>query len=133
MTVGRLVQSALISALRSNPELSERLTGIFDAPPGRGAIPLAMIEPPVVVDWGASGVEGSEIRATATIRTQGESPERTQTLAGHAEHAIRTMPRALAEGWSVASVVLVRNRIQREGERRWAAMIDIRVRSMRAA
>jgi hypothetical protein len=42
------------------------------------------------------------------------------------------MPRGLGEGWRIASLVFVRGRKVREGEGRWVAVSEYRVRMLRS-
>ena len=41
------------------------------------------------------------------------------------------MPDALGEGWRVVSRVLLRSRILNEGESRWSALSEFRLRMLR--
>jgi hypothetical protein len=61
------------------------------------------------------------------IRDAGERPERLGALAEAAEVAVDALPRALG-GWRVASVAFQRARVASEGQARWVAVLEWRVR-----
>ncbi len=129
MSVQGVVQAALVTALR---EAGLGVTAVFDAPPVRAARPYALIEETVLADWGTKDMAGREGRIAVSLFDSGERPVRLRGLAGAAEAAIEAMPRTLGEGWAVASLVLLRSRILREGEGRWAATSEFRVRVLRS-
>lgn len=66
-----------------------------------------------------------------TLYDGGERPVRLRGLVGEAEAAIEAMARDLGEGWRVVTLLLARSRIVREGESRWMAMSEWRVRMLR--
>lgn len=132
MSVQELLQAGLKAALEDHAPLADVVTGVFDAPPARGALPYALVEEAVLADWSTKDMAGREGRVAIAIRDGGERPVRLRALAGAAEDAVEAMPRALGEGWAVASLVLVRGRIQREGDGRWLAISEYRVRMLRS-
>jgi len=125
MSVQAVVQAAMVAALDGLD-----VTGVFDAPPVRAALPYAVIEEAVLADWSTKDMDGREGRLAVTLYDGGERPVRLRVLAGAAEDAVSAMPRVLGEGWRVASLVFVRGRIVREGVR-WVAMSEWRVRVLR--
>jgi hypothetical protein len=127
MSVQAVLQAALAEALAGLD-----VTAVFDAPPARAARPYAVIEEAVLVDWGAKGMAGREGRFAVTLHDGGERPARLRLLAGAVEDAVEAMPRVLGQGWAVASLGFVRGRIVREGEGRWVATSEFRVRVLRA-
>jgi len=131
MSVQTLVQAALKAALEAHAPLAGGVTAVFDAPPVRAARPFAVVEEAILTDWGAKGAEGREARVAVALFDAGERPVRLRVLAGAAEEAIAAVPRALGEGWAVASLVLLRSRIAREGDGRWMALSEFRVRMLR--
>lgn len=132
MSAQSVLQAALAAALRGHAPLAGALTGIFDAPPVRAARPYAQVEETLLVDWGTKDIAGREGRIAVTLFDGGESPARLRLLAGEAEAAIEAMPRAIGEGWATASLMLIRNRIAREGEGRWKSVSEYRVRMLRS-
>lgn len=131
MSAQAVLQAAFVAAIEAHAPLTDALTGIFDAPPMRAARPHALVEEAVLTDWGTKDMAGREARITVALRDQGERPERLRTLASAVEEAVAAMPPALGEGWRVASLVLLRSRLVREGEGRWTALIEFRVRVLR--
>ncbi|AJP73131.1 tail completion protein gp17 [Sphingomonas hengshuiensis] len=132
MSVQGILQEALRAALAGHAPLAGAVTAIFDAPPVRAARPYALIDEAVLVDWGTKDMAGREGRIAVRIFDSGERPVRLRGLAGAAEDAVAAMPVVLGEGWRIASLVLLRSRIVREGEARWVATSEWRVRLLRS-
>lgn len=131
MSVQALLQAALKAALEAHAPLRDAVTGVFDAPPVRGARPYALIEDAWLADWGTKDMAGREGRFAVTLHDLGESPARLRTLLGEVEAAIEAMPAGLGEGWRVASLAFVRGRVAREGDARWRGASEWRVRMLR--
>lgn len=133
MSARELLQAGLRSALRGHAPFSGGVTAVFDAPPLRAALPYALVDEPLLADWGTKDMAGREGRIAVLLRDTGERPIRLRTLIGEAEVAIEAMPRALGGGWFVTSLALVRSRVVREGDGRWMAASEWRVRMLREA
>ncbi|MEP9359321.1 DUF3168 domain-containing protein [Sphingomonas sp. KR3-1] len=127
MSVQEVLQAALVEALAGLA-----VTAVFDAPPVRAARPYALVEEAWLADWGTKDMAGREGRFAVTLFDAGERPARLRALCGEVEAAIEAMPRAIGEGWAIASLVLLRSRIAREGEGRWTATSEFRVRMLRS-
>lgn len=125
MSVQAVVQVAMAAALDGLD-----VTAVFDAPPVRAALPYAVVEEAMLADWGTKDMQGREGRLALAIHDGGERPVRLRVLIGAAEEAVAVMPRELGEGWRIASLVFLRSRIAREGQR-WVAMSEWRVRMLR--
>lgn len=131
MSVQQLLQAALQAALEDHAALADALTAVFDAPPARAARPYALVEEAVLADWGTKDMAGREGRVAVLLFDAGERPERLRGLAGAAEDAVLAMTRDLGEGWRIASLVLLRSRIARDGGgERWTALSEFRVRML---
>lgn len=130
MSVQAILQAALKVALEGHAPLAG-LTGVFDAPPVRAARPYALIDEALLADWGTKDIAGREGRIAVRLFDSGERPVRLRMLAGAAEDAVAAMPAALGEGWRIASLTLLRSRIAREGDGRWVATGEWRVRMLR--
>ncbi|NYT42465.1 DUF3168 domain-containing protein [Sphingomonas sp. R-74633] len=128
MSVQAVLQAALVEALAGL-----EVTAVFDAPPVRAARPYALVEEAWLSDWGTKDMAGREGRFAVTLFDAGERPARLRGLAGAVEAKIEAMPRAIGEGWEVASLVLLRSRISREGDGRWQSVSEFRVRMLRSA
>ncbi|ODP37031.1 DUF3168 domain-containing protein [Sphingomonas turrisvirgatae] len=125
------LQAALVAAIASDPVLSDTLTRVFDAPPIRAARPYALVEDAVLTDWSTKDMAGREGRVAVTLFDLGERPVRAQQLAGSTEEAVLAMPAQLGGGWRIISLMLIRSRLVREGEGRWAATSEFRIRMLR--
>lgn len=125
MSVQALLAGAMMDALGGIE------VAVFDAPPVRAARPYAVIEEASLGNWGTKDLAGREGVLAVTLYDGGERPVRLRALAGEVEAAIETMLRDLGEGWRVVTLVLARSRIVREGESRWMAMSEWRVRILR--
>jgi hypothetical protein len=127
MSVQLVLQAALVEALAGL-----EVTQVFDAPPVRAARPYALVEDAWLTDWGTKDMAGREGRFAIALFDAGERPVRLRALAGAAEAAIEAMPRGLGQGWAIASLVLLRSRISREGDGRWQSVSEFRVRMLRS-
>lgn len=125
MSVQALLAGAMMDALGGIE------VAVFDAPPVRAARPYAVIEEASLGNWGTKDLAGREGVLAVTLYDGGERPVRLRALAGEVEAAIETMLRDLGEGWRVVTLILARSRIVREGESRWMAMSEWRVRILR--
>ena len=132
VSVHQLLQAALQAACRNHAPLAGGVTAIFDAPPVRSAPPYAVITESVLTDWGAKGLAGREARVAVSLHDIGERPVRLRALMSAAEDALAEMPRAIGEGWTVVTLILLRSRIVRESEGRWIATSEFRVRMLRS-
>lgn len=131
MSARELLQAAFRAALEGHTPLAGEVTAIFDAPPLRGLRPYALVEEAVLTDWGTKDMAGREARIAVTLFDSGERPARLRLLAGEVEAAIEAVPRAIGDGWRIASLAFVRGRTLREGDGRWASASEYRVRMLR--
>jgi hypothetical protein len=127
MSVQEVLQAALVEALAGLA-----VTQVFDAPPVRAARPYALVEEAWLTDWGTKDMAGREGRFAVTLFDAGERPARLRALSGEVEAAIDAMPRDIGQGWAIASLVFLRSRIAREGDGRWTAVSEFRVRMLRS-
>ena len=121
------VRGAALARLRAGLAVNR----VWDGADGRGTAPYAVLRDVVAVDWGTKDRAGREVRVGVTVRDEGETPARCETLAAAAEAALLDLPRELSSegaGWRVASVVPVRCAVLGEGQGRWAGVVDVRVR-----
>ncbi|WP_230635647.1 DUF3168 domain-containing protein [Sphingomonas sp. Leaf4] len=125
MIAATLMQAMLVARVRAAiPEVA-----VFDAAPVRGHRPYVLIDTPALGDWGTKDAAGREGRVVVQAFDTGERPERLRDLAARVEAAVLSAPAELA-GWRVASLVFLRGRIAREGEGRWVAVAEFRVRML---
>lgn len=125
MSVEGAFQSALVAALRA--AIGDRINGVFEGPAVRATAPYAEIGELLSIDWSTKDAEGRELRSLVQLRDRDETAVRLQGLACDADAAIRALDPAL-DGWRIASVMLVRNRIVRSGVGQWTALIEHRAR-----
>lgn len=130
MSAHDVLADALAGALGRHAPLMAEINGVFDAQPLRGVRPYALIEDALLTDWSTKDLIGREGRLSVTLFDQGVSPRRLRGLIGEVEAAVLGLPRMLGEGWRVASLSVVRSRVVREGEGRWAALCEFRVRML---
>jgi hypothetical protein len=131
MSAREMLHAALVARLTAHAPLREAVTAVCDAPPLRSARPYALVEEPLLADWSTKDLAGREARVTILLFDEGERPVRLRALAGEVEAAMAELPGDLGGGWRVAALALLRSRIVRDGERRWAAMTEYRVRMLR--
>jgi hypothetical protein len=123
----RVVQEAVIAALRGHAPLADAVTGIFDGPPARARYPYVSMAESVSTDWGTKTARGREVSVAAMLWDDGRRPARMQALMDAVEDAIEGMARDL-DGWRVASLVLRRSRMVRDADGPWAGLVEYRVR-----
>ena len=127
MSAEAVVQGAALAALRA----IEGLNGVYLAPPVKATPPYAELGDLLSGDWSVKDRAGRELRLAVTVRDAAESNARVQALAGAVGAAIAGLPRDL-DGWSVASVVLLRSRVRGGPPGRWSASVEYRVRVLAA-
>jgi hypothetical protein len=126
MSVQALLQAAVTAAADGLD-----VTGVFDAPPVRSALPYAVVEEAVLADWSTKDMAGREGRFAVQLHDGGERPVRLRVLAGAVEDAVEGMGRDLGEGWRIVSLGFVRGRIVRARETGWTSLSEFRVRMLR--
>jgi hypothetical protein len=131
MSAQTVLGEAVVAALKAHPGVAAVVTAVFDAPPVRAARPFAEVAEALLTDWSTKDLAGREGRIAIVLRDAGERPVRLRELAGEVDAAVEALPRALPEGWRIASLVPVRSRIVREGAGLWAGTNEYRVRMLR--
>lgn len=124
MSAGGAIQAALADALASEG----RITGIYDGPPARAGFPYAVIDAGSESDWSHKNGEGREVLVALTIWD--EEPARLAELADAAEALAGGV--AIAGGWQLVSMRLLRRRTVRDVAGPWATAIDFRARLLAA-
>ena len=124
MSAGGAIQAALADALASEG----RMTGIYDGPPARAGFPYAVIDAGSESDWSHKNGEGREVLVALTIWD--EEPARLAELADASETLARGV--AIAGGWQLVSMRLMRRRTVRDVAGPWATAIDFRARLLAA-
>lgn len=119
------VRAAALAALRADPAVA--VNRVIDGADARGSPPYAVLRDVTAIDWGTKDRAGRELRIGVTVRDASETAARAEELAGAVETSLLALPRDLP-GWRIASLVPVRCAVLAEGEGRWAALIDVRVR-----
>ncbi len=130
MSAGEVLVAAAVAAVEAVAD-PVRLSAVFDAPPARCAVPYAVVDDPMLIDWSGTDFAGREGRLAVSLWDAGERPERLRALIAAAESAVLAMGPGLAQGWRVASLLLVRSRVVRAGGDRWCATSEFRVRLYR--
>lgn len=130
MSAHEVLADALALVLAEHAPVMAEINGVFDAQPLRAVRPYAQVEEAVLTDWGTKDMAGREGRLSVTLFDQGAAPARLRVLIGEVERAVLGLPRELGAGWRVASLSVVRSRVLREGEGRWAALCEFRVRML---
>lgn len=127
MNAPGVFHSAMLVALRADPAFGGALNGVFEAPVSNAAPPYADIGELLVADWGAKQLAGVELRTAILVRDRFDGPARLHSLAAAADAAMAGISRDL-NGWRIASLVMLRTRIVRDGPGMWTALVEHRVR-----
>ncbi|WP_448501673.1 DUF3168 domain-containing protein [Sphingomonas sp.] len=128
---GARLHEAVLAALKGDPLLRERLTGMFPAAPVRAAEPYGVVGDPQTSDWSTKDAPGREARIAIELHETGETPVVLRELVEEVSRAVWAMPAALGEGWGIVSRTPLRERIARGKGARWTATIEWRVRMLR--
>jgi hypothetical protein len=113
MNPGERLQAALVAALKGDAVLMVDLTQVTDAPPVRAARPYAVVEDPLLSDWGTKDMAGREGRIAVLLYDLGERPVRLRALASAAEDAVIACGRDLGGGRQLVTCDLIRSRMLR--------------------
>ena len=122
MSAGGALQAALAAMLGG----IDGLTGVFDGPPARSPFPYVVVDAGTESDWSHKSGGGREVLVAITVWD--EQPARLHLLADAVEAGVGTL--ALAEGWQLVTLRLVRRRMVRDVAGPWAAAIDYRARML---
>jgi hypothetical protein len=122
---GAALAAAIIAAVAAIPAIN----GCGEGRPSVAATPYATLDIGPETDWGHKTGEGREVRFRLTVRDEGETPGRLRALLAQADGAIRDAAGGLP-GWSVTTLVMLRNTIAGAGPRRWTGMRDYRARML---
>jgi len=131
MNADAVLHAALVTALTGAADFGGAINGVFEGPAVKASTPYAEVGEMMASDWGTKDVAGREIRTTLFVRDRAERPARLHALAAAAESAIGGIGRDL-DGWRIASLVALRTRIVREAPGSWTAIVEHRVRMLRA-
>ena len=121
------VQEALVAALRA--ALGDRVSGVFDGPPKRAALPYAAIAETVTSDWSAKGMAGREHRLAVAIWDEGGRPARLHALMAVAETAIEAIAADLG-AHRLVGMLFLRARLIRDERGPWAGLVEYRARTV---
>ena len=124
-----LLIAGVVARLRAAPAL--RAVAVFDAPPVRAALPHALVEEPVLADWGTKDWRGREGRLAVTLVDGGERPVRLRGLLAAVEDWLPDMPPDLGAGWRLVQLRFLRSRMIRSGQasgERWTGTAEFMVR-----
>lgn len=129
MSAREVLAAAVVARLRADPALAG--VAVFDAPPVRAALPYAVVEEPVLGEWGTKTWAGREARFAVLLWDAGERPVRLRALLEAVEAATESLPPLLGAGWRVAGARLVRSRVARAPGERWVGSVEMVVRMWR--
>jgi hypothetical protein len=122
---GAALTEAAMAALRQ----VQGLSGVFEAAPVQAADCHAVVEAGLESDWSHKSGTGREVRVAATIRAEGERPDRLRRAATEAEAALAALGADIS-GWRIVTMQFLRSRMVRDGRSGWAAVIEFRARML---
>jgi hypothetical protein len=129
MSAAAAVQAALVTGLSAASGIAGVAAGVYDGPPARAGFPYVAIGETVSFDWGHKSGAGRELRMAVTAWDEAGRSARLLGLMAAAAGAIEALPRDL-DGWRVASVALLRERVVRDPAGPIAGIIEFRVRAL---
>lgn len=125
MSAEQLFHAALADALER--QLGDRLNGVHAGPAVQASAPYAELGELISADWSTKDATGRELRSLVLIRDRGDTPLRLHGLAEDAVDAILGIGPDLPP-WRIASLILLRQRLVRERDGGWTALIEHRAR-----
>ena len=129
MSAAQLLHAAIVARMVAS------WLSAFDAPPVRRAMPVIVVEEPVLGAADATGVLGRigtvSVTTSDACAGAGERPVRLRTTIAAVEAAVAAMPAALGEGWRIAGLRLAKSRIVRGKADQWIGTSDFAVRLFR--
>lgn len=120
MSAGLALQSAVVRAVASVPEIS----GTFDGAPARASFPYLVVDAGIEADWSHKSGEGREVGVALTLWD--DQPARIQRLGSDVEREVAGISQVA--GWQLVSLRFLRRRVIRDVSGPWAVTIDFRAR-----
>lgn len=126
------LRALLIDHLRNDAALAARFQAFHEELPRAATPPDLVMGPSTSSEWRAGGMNGREVRLLLNIRAAGDGPAAAGALSAMVEARMAEMPADWPDPQlHLASVLLIRTRVERLGNRLWSAQLDYRIRAHR--
>ena len=121
------LQRAVVAALTADASLAAMLSGVFDGPPARAALPWAGVDCGMESDWSHKTGRGREIRLAISLWTDGRAATELHQLMVQAEAALAQV--ALGDAtMQLVGLVFQRSRVMRAAGEPWLGLLEYRAR-----
>jgi hypothetical protein len=125
------LRAALIDWLHADPVLTDRLNAITEEAPSRVSTPWLAIAASASADWSTKDRRGREVRVAFELHCRGDEPDTAFATIIALQDRIETLPSA-RPGFSVASLVYLRGRIEQRPANARAVLLEYRFRLLAA-
>jgi hypothetical protein len=132
MSAELAVRGAVLAALNGDPTLGALVNGVYDGPPVKASEPHVVVGECAGSEWGTKDAAGREVRVSVSLYDRQEASARLAQMTARADALILNLSGASADGWRIATVVLIRSRTARARDRGWACVVDYRLRALAA-
>jgi hypothetical protein len=122
-----LLRAALLDWLRADPTLSAGLNAVTEEAPGRTSPPWLGLVASAGADWSVKDAPGREVRIALELHLRGDDPAPGAAISQALEDRIAALPPA-QDGFSIASVVFLRSRVEQRPRNTRAALFEYRFR-----
>lgn len=122
----------VLAHLGSDPALAAQCQAFHEEMPRAATPPDLAMGPSTSSEWRAGAMDGREVRLLLIARAAGDGPQAAGALAAMVEARMAELPSDCADpALHLASVLLIRTRVERLNNRLWSAQLDYRIRAHR--
>ncbi|MEO8723151.1 MAG: DUF3168 domain-containing protein [Sphingobium sp.] len=132
MSAENEIRAAVIAELQSDTALSAHINRVYDGVPVKASTPSVSVGECAGSDWGTKDRNGRELRIGIAISDQTETATRIGQIMPLVEAAVRRVGTMTIGTWQIGSVLLVRSRLVSQGDGRWSAIMDYRIRTLQS-
>jgi hypothetical protein len=127
LTMETQLRAALISWLRADPSLADRLNAIEEEAPVRTSIPWLGIAASASIDWSTKERKGREVRLAVELHMRGDDPATAGQTVALIEDRIEALP-SVQPTFSIASIRFLRARAEQRAATARAVLLEYRFR-----
>jgi Protein of unknown function (DUF3168) len=125
-------RSAIIARLQSDISLKPLVNHVYDGAPVAASPPYIVVGEVIGTDWGTKDREGRELRLAIMLYDAMEKPARLAALVPIVQANMHHIGSFGVNGWDIGSLVLIRSNLVASTAGKWTAVLDFRLRVLRA-
>lgn len=117
------LRSALVAALRADPQLAAALNAVVEEGPSPAPPPVLALVASGAADWSSKTSTGREIRVALELTARTDQPEVAAAIAGGVERCIATLaPQQV--GFRIVTTQFLRSRTERRARSARAILLE---------